>query len=179
MLAVVEGEAEKLGHGNITTRKARAEELPFPDQSFDIVASRYSAHHWHDVGLAMREAFRVLARGGTLVVMDVASPGQVLLDVHLQTLELLRDNSHVRDYSFAEWLSFVSAVGFVNVETSASRLRLEFTSWVTRMKTDSRFTEAIRQLQKKAPREVADHYQFEQDGSFSVDLVFLTANKAR
>ncbi|PCO16683.1 hypothetical protein CQA18_24845, partial [Enterobacter hormaechei] len=30
------------------------ESLPFADNAFDIVISRYSAHHWHDVGAALR-----------------------------------------------------------------------------------------------------------------------------
>ena len=36
-----------------------AETLPFADASFDVVISRYSAHHWHDVGQALREVKRV------------------------------------------------------------------------------------------------------------------------
>ena len=39
-----------------------AESLPFADNAFDIVISRYSAHHWHDVGAALREVNRILKR---------------------------------------------------------------------------------------------------------------------
>ncbi len=31
------------------------------------------------------------------------SPGRAALDTHLQAVELLRDTSHVRDYSAGEW----------------------------------------------------------------------------
>lgn len=89
----------------------------------------------------------------------------------------MRDNSHIRDYSFTEWLDFAREAGFVNARTHAGRLRLDFVPWISRMKTDRRFSEAIRELQKQAPREVAEHYCFEKDGSFTVEIIFLMATK--
>ena len=55
MLGVVSTEAAKRGMTNIDTQLGAAESLPFPDASFDLVFSRYSAHHWADVGAALRE----------------------------------------------------------------------------------------------------------------------------
>ena len=101
MLAAVAQVAAERGLGNIATRQGAVEALPFAAQSFDIVATRLSAHHWHDVPAALREARRVLAPGGLLVVIDIVSPGPPLLDTHFQAIELLRDPSHVRDYSAA------------------------------------------------------------------------------
>ncbi|WP_016683933.1 class I SAM-dependent methyltransferase, partial [Yersinia pestis] len=65
---------------NIEIQQGLAESLPFADQSFDIVISRYSAHHWHDVGKALREVKRVLRPGGKVIFMDVVSPGHPVLD---------------------------------------------------------------------------------------------------
>ena len=59
MLDVVAQAAEVRQLKNITTR-GYAESLPFADNAFDIVISRYSAHHWHDVGAALREVNRIL-----------------------------------------------------------------------------------------------------------------------
>ncbi|MBH2798221.1 class I SAM-dependent methyltransferase [Serratia marcescens] len=55
MLAVVKQAAAEKGLGNIQLQQGVAESLPFEDASFDLVISRYSAHHWHDVGQALRE----------------------------------------------------------------------------------------------------------------------------
>ena len=55
MLDVVAQAAEARQLKNITTRQGYVESLPFADNAFDIVISRYSAHHWHDVGAALRE----------------------------------------------------------------------------------------------------------------------------
>lgn len=54
MLEVVSHAAREKGLNNVTTRQGYAESLPFADESFDVVISRYSAHHWHDVGQALR-----------------------------------------------------------------------------------------------------------------------------
>lgn len=102
MLDVVAGEAARRGLANLRTCRGKAEALPFGDGEFDLVMSRYSTHHWEDPGQALREACRVLKPGGIAVFADVVSPGEALLDTWLQTIEVLRDTSHVRDYSAAE-----------------------------------------------------------------------------
>ena len=102
MLDVVASAAAERGLANIATERGAAERLPFADASFDFVFSRYSAHHWSDLGLALREVRRVLKPGGVAAFIDVMSPGSPLLDTYLQTVEVLRDTSHVRDYSAAE-----------------------------------------------------------------------------
>ncbi|KEA40832.1 SAM-dependent methyltransferase, partial [Pseudomonas aeruginosa] len=99
MLAVVAQSAAERGMANIRTEQGKAESLPFADGEFDFVFSRYSTHHWRDVGLALREVRRVLKPGGVAIFVDVAAPGQALPDTFLQTVELLRDTSHVRNYS--------------------------------------------------------------------------------
>ena len=58
MLAVVASAAAERGLGNILTHQGVAEQLPFEDGEFDFVFSRYSAHHWRDVGQALREGGR-------------------------------------------------------------------------------------------------------------------------
>ena len=103
MLEAVAAEAERRGLANVETRQGSVEALPWPDGSFDVVASRYSAHHWRDAGAGLREARRVLKPGGLAAFMDVVAPEDPLLDTWLQSLELLRDPSHVRNYSIAQW----------------------------------------------------------------------------
>jgi ubiquinone/menaquinone biosynthesis C-methylase UbiE len=47
-------EAKKLakarGLVNFRTARARAEDLPFPDMSFDLVTCRLAAHHFENTG---------------------------------------------------------------------------------------------------------------------------------
>ncbi|WPD76068.1 methyltransferase domain-containing protein [Dickeya fangzhongdai] len=176
MLDVVTSAAQEKGLTNIRTQQAVAESLPFADDSFDVVISRYSAHHWQDVGQALREVKRVLKPGGEAILMDVVSPGHPVLDVYLQTVEMLRDTSHVRDYTPGEWLTMLSEAGLTVRSLQTSRLHLEFQSWVTRMRTPEHFVTAIRALQQQMSAEVTRHYDIRQDGSFTTDIAFIVVS---
>lgn len=63
MLDVV-AQAAEVRQLKISPPARYAESLPFADNAFDIVISRYSAHHWHDVGAALREVNRILKLAG-------------------------------------------------------------------------------------------------------------------
>lgn len=175
MLAVVQQAAHARGFNNIDTCQGQAETLPFPPASFDVVISRYSAHHWHDVGKALREVKRVLKPGGVFILMDIASTGQPVRDVLLQTMEMLRDPSHVHNYSQGEWLRMVNDSGMTVREMVADRLALAFTPWVERMQTPQPFIEAIRLLQQTVSDEVRDYFAIQADGSFTTDTIMFRA----
>lgn len=177
MLDVVASAAAERGLDNIRTRQGVAEKLPFDDGEFDFVFSRYSAHHWRDVGQALREVRRVLKPGGAVCFIDVAAPGLPLLDTHLQAVEVLRDTSHVRDYSPSEWTRLVGEAGLAVTACSRQRLRLEFTSWVERMRTPEVMRQAIRALQLSVGDEVREYFEIDAEGSFSTDVLVLWATQ--
>nr|WP_154325290.1 class I SAM-dependent methyltransferase [Pantoea sp. 201603H] len=178
MLDVVKRTASERGYSHLKTEQGYAESLPFPDETFDIVISRYSAHHWHDVGQALREVKRVLKPAGAVIFMDVSSPGNAVLDIWLQTIEALRDTSHVRDYSPGEWLNMFTEAGLMINRVTQDRLSLEFSNWVTRMRTPETLVTAIRAYQQSASDEVKRYYMLQDDGSFTSDTLFIEAYKA-
>ncbi len=173
MLAAVADESTRRELTNISTRQGKAEALPFEDETFDWVVSRYSAHHWQDLAAGLREARRVLKPGGTAVFMDVVAPGWAAADTFLQAVELLRDPSHGRDYSHSEWLAHAHAAGLVVEQETPRRLRLEFASWVARIRTPELHISAIRALEQAASMEVARHFEIEPDGTFTLDTLTL------
>jgi len=178
MLTAVAEEALGRGLGNISTTQTAAEDLPFPSASFDIVATRYSAHHWRDLAAGVGQMHRVLKPGGLAVFMDVVTPADPLLDTWLQSLELLRDPSHVRNASLDEWRKLLAEAGFTLGQEAPSRIRLDFAAWVGRMKTPDVHVAAIRSLQQRASREVTGHFEIADDGSFSLDTALIAATKA-
>lgn len=175
MLDAVADEARRRSLDNLLTQQGVAEALPCLSASFDVAVTRYSAHHWRDLPAGLAQMRRVLKPHGLAIFMDVISPGEPLLDTWLQALELLRDPSHVRNRSLAEWESLLTIAGFFVSSTMRFRLRLEFSSWVERMQTPAVHLAAIRSLQRHAGTDVADHFAIEDDGSFTVDTVLIAA----
>ncbi|GAA0544780.1 SAM-dependent methyltransferase [Rhizomicrobium palustre] len=177
MLAVVAQEAQSRGLTNISTVQGAAETLPFANASFDFVATRYSAHHWLDVPAALHEVHRVLKPGGALMVMDGVAPEDPASDTFLQTIEMLRDPSHVRDYSVREWEAMLREAGFTPEPPVRARLRLEFKSWIARMQTPAVLSTAITALQATAQDSVRARLGLEPDGSFQLDTASILARR--
>lgn len=175
MLAVVAASAKERQLANIATRQGKAEQLPFADASFDMVVTRFSAHHWMDVPAALAEVARVLAPGGVLVCIDVVAPETPLHDTTLQAVELLRDASHVRDYRVSEWSAMLGGAGFAVAEQRAWKLEMVFDDWVARMRTPAARVTAIRSLFDSAPRESAAYFAVQADYSFSIDVAWFQA----
>lgn len=101
MLEVGKKECEKANIRNITLVKGNAEELPFLDNSFDIVISRLAFHHFVNGEAIFAEMKRVLKPNGKLVLMDMV-PGEEEYRQEIDRLEQLRDPSHVRDLTLSE-----------------------------------------------------------------------------
>lgn len=177
MLAIVRQTAKERGYKNITTVQGCAEHQPFSDDNFDIVASRYSAHHWHDVGKSLRELHRIIKPHGKLIMMDVVSPGHPVLDIWLQTVEALRDTSHVRDYTPGEWLTFLTEAGFSIDHIQRHRLTLPFDSWIKRMRTPQILIEAIKAYQITASSDTKTYFELQADGTFTTDMMVIEATK--
>lgn len=175
MLRAVTEYAATAGLTNIRTVQAAVESVHVPPGSFDVVVSRYSAHHWRELVPGLRAARRALRDGGLAVFIDVVAPGDPLCDTHLQTVELLRDRSHVRDRNVDEWETALVTSGFVVNEVIADRLLLQFDSWVARMRTPEIAQRAIRELWNGAPAEVREHFAVNADGDFTVDTAYLAA----
>jgi ubiquinone/menaquinone biosynthesis C-methylase UbiE len=178
MLATVERAARERGLGRIETRRAAADALPFYQAAFCLVSTRYSAHHWRDLPAALREMRRTLKPNGYLLAIDVLGDDAPLVDTHLQALELLRDPSHVRNRSAAEWRALLERSGFAVADEAHWPLRLEFRSWVERMRVPAETVAAIRRLQAAAPQEVHDGLAIERDGSFTVRTGLFWARAA-
>lgn len=174
MLAAVRTEADRREISNIKTVEGSAEALPFPKQYFDFVFCRFTTHHWRDALSGLKEARRVLKSDGKAVLTDIVSPGPPLLDTFLQTIELLRDFSHVRNYSVAEWVDMATYAGFVVTGITMRRMPIDFSSWVARIKTPEMNIQAILALQQRMPDEVVNYFSIKTDGSFVLDAMTLT-----
>ena len=82
------------GITNINFEQGAAEDLPFKDNTFDVVATRFSLHHFLQPSVAVREMCRVCRPGGKVAIIDLVSSEDERLAHHYNELERLRDPTH-------------------------------------------------------------------------------------
>jgi ubiquinone/menaquinone biosynthesis C-methylase UbiE len=177
MLATVQEEARKRAFNHLRVQKGYAEHLPFADNTFDLVCTRLSAHHWANVPMALTEMHRVLKPGGKFIIIDVVSDTDPLVDTHFQAIELIRDPSHVRDYTVAEWKHLLNQSGFVVRDEQSYRVPVEFTSWVKRMRTPESSIDVIRKLLTNAPPKFKMHMELDGDNNFCLKFHLMHGDK--
>ena len=175
MVAIVAEEAARRGLTSLSAQEGAVEELPFEDRRFDWVVTRLSAHHWSDVRKALREARRVLKDTGTLTIIDVIAPEEPLFDTILQSVEILRDVSHVRNYRVSEWQTLLTTAGFRITEREVWKIPIMFQSWITRMNTPESRAVAVRSIFTEAPTEARDYFAVQDDYSFEIDAAWMSA----
>ncbi|EME73412.1 class I SAM-dependent methyltransferase [Bacillus sonorensis] len=109
-----------------------AEKLDFPDASFDIVTCRFAAHHFPDIRRAVAEIARVLKSGGSFILVDHYAPEDKALDQFINQLNQMRDPSHVREYSLAEWNEWFEENGLDYIEKQKWNIPIDFENWIRR-----------------------------------------------
>ena len=73
MVRIASARLDAMAHGRAQVQVAPAEDLTFPEASFDVAVSTLRAHHWADPARAFTEQSRVLRPGGQLRVYDLRS----------------------------------------------------------------------------------------------------------
>jgi ubiquinone/menaquinone biosynthesis C-methylase UbiE len=168
MLDQVERLSNERSIHNIETHQGDVEHLPFEAGVFDLVVSRYSAHHWPHPSVAVKEFHRVLKPGGQFILSDIVAPDDPTQDTFVQAIELLRDASHVRDHSIAQWMAVLRDAGFESEVVFTWQLSLDFVDWITRMATPEPRVMMIKSLFDGAPQEVRFAMNVQDNYSFSI-----------
>jgi SAM-dependent methyltransferase len=102
--------------GDVTT-------LPYADSAFDIVATRFSFHHFLEPLAVLREMVRVCSPGGRIVVVDSCPSEDTAKAAAFNRLELLRDPSHTRALPLSEMKALFAAAGLGEPRVGFSELR--------------------------------------------------------
>ena len=111
-------------------------ELPYPENTFDIITCRRAAHHFTDKKKFLSESFRVLKKGGRLGLVDMAVPESDQHNV-FNHIEFIRDNSHIAAEKVETWKSLLEDTGFrlSNILTSSEEYTVE--NWLSPVKMES------------------------------------------
>ena len=141
---------------------AAAEELPFEDGSFDVVACRIASHHFRDIRKAVAEMARVTQR---LVVIE----DNVFTDERVEKAEKLRDPTHVRCYTEEEWKEMLTQAGLEVEQLERFERHPVVDDWLARVDTPPAAAEQVREL-------LADHIV---DGQLTLKSIVVKARRSQ
>lgn len=130
MLARGREESERDGLTNIVFEHGTAEDLPYPDDAFDLVATRFSAHHFLRPEAVISEMRRVCRSGGKVAVIDLTSPEDERLAERYNGLERLRDRTHTRALSARELDELVREAGLGIVARHSREVEMNADRWL-------------------------------------------------
>lgn len=159
---------------NVIFREADAEDLPFPAGSFTLLTCRIASHHFADVPRALKEFHRVLRRGGRMVIIDTLLPSDPDICEFFQTMELMRNPTHVKAFSQEEWQEMIAESELILQEMLIIPKVHDFQEWV---KTAGLNRTKIQQLNKffmDAPKKIHDYFKIE---SFAGEVETFTDKK--
>lgn len=125
---------------HISFTLADAEDLPFADGTFDLVACRIAPHHFRDVARFVREGARVLrpARpgenggGGSVLIQDHVLPDEPTAARYTDAWERLRDPSHHRAFGETEWEALLHNAGLQVYHIEQVTKQHAFLDWTQR-----------------------------------------------
>jgi SAM-dependent methyltransferase len=113
------------GLDNLSWRLADASELPFGDDTFSLVVTRYSLHHVLDPAAVVDEMVRVAKPGGRVAIIDVYTSTDRERAEAYNHVERLRDPSHVRALPLPILEALANDAGLDDVRTDVYRMEVE------------------------------------------------------
>jgi ubiquinone/menaquinone biosynthesis C-methylase UbiE len=124
--------ASEQGIGNVTWDQGDVGHLPYGDETFNIVVTRFSMHHFLDPLAALREMVRVCSPVGRVVVVDMYASDDPAKAAEWNRAEKLRDPSHVRCLTLPELKATFGAASLPEPRTTFYELRDEIRSLLAR-----------------------------------------------
>jgi ubiquinone/menaquinone biosynthesis C-methylase UbiE len=130
MLEMAVQAAQERGIDNISNHGGDVEHLPFRDSSFNVVACRFSFHHFPEPIKSISEMARVLKTGGKLVIEDMVTSQDQAKSEYQNTLEYLRDPSHIRHYQISELKQMLRDEGLDILDIVNGGTDFDFNHWI-------------------------------------------------
>lgn len=123
MIEQAEQRQKKDGLKNTSWRIGTVDPLPYDDEQFSLVITRYSFHHFLRPQSVLKEMIRVCRPGGRILVADVVVPLEKA-DAY-DRMEKLRDPSHTRALTSGELDDWFRAAGLAECRRSEYTVNVE------------------------------------------------------
>ncbi|MGO9457088.1 MAG: class I SAM-dependent methyltransferase [Acidimicrobiales bacterium] len=178
--ALLELGASRLRHdgvANVLLQRANAHDLPFVDETFDVVFCRSALHHLERPEAAVAEMVRVCRHGGRIVLVDLIAPTGAVRQ-EFDALHRLLDPSHVRCFLESELAALLPGGTDALVYASTLDIRLPVDIAFSELSTVDEVVRRLRaEVEGKGPPsgfEPAD-----EDGALTVTFPTCTVHAER
>jgi ubiquinone/menaquinone biosynthesis C-methylase UbiE len=164
--------------GNVVVTRASADDLPFPDTSYNLVTCRLAAHHFDDPASFVREAARVLIPGGIFALVDNISPEDEALASRYNAFEKLRDPSHGRCLGLEDWRRIITDAGLTSLTSEIMDQDIAFEPWVARMRCTRSTAARLKEMLGAEPLRTLLRLRETEDGlTFTLREAIVLAKK--
>ena len=131
---------------NLILEPADPHELPYPEDSFDLVVCGPSFHHLIGPRIVVKQMGRVARRGGRVVVEDIIASEQHVRARYQDRLERLRDRSHPGYLRLSQIISYFGEAGLHLRSIRVHDLPREFNEWLIGGRSSPQRIEHIHRL---------------------------------
>lgn len=145
MLARGRQAAAQAGIANVHFEQGAAEDLPYPAAAFDLIATRFSIHHFLSPAAALREMARVCRPGGQVAVIDLVAPEDPHLAAGYNDWERRRDASHARALPLGELCQLMEEIGLKITLRDTRDVEMNVDDWLNFAQTEPGRRAHIRQ----------------------------------
>jgi ubiquinone/menaquinone biosynthesis C-methylase UbiE len=114
---------KQLGLANISWDIGTVLPLPYDSDSFSVVVTRYSFHHFLNPKAVLDEMMRVCIQNGVVLIADAVLPADKV-DAY-NRMEKLRDPSHTKALSYDEWNRLLKESRLKNLRRGGYKVEME------------------------------------------------------
>ena len=129
--------AKEDGIHNLRMELGSAEALPFADESFDLVMSRYAIHHFADPQTVLSEMSRVCKTGGLVVNVDMVADENSAIAAYQNAVERLMDTTHTIMLSPSQLVQATTEAGLRMLTYLSRVVRVKFDEWQPHVSQES------------------------------------------
>ena len=146
----------RLAINNIHFEEGSAERMPFEDNQFDCVVTRFSIHHFLDPSVILAEMARVHNGKGPVVIVDITAPEDEDNAREYNRIEILRDSTHTRAYSAQGLAQLAENAGLTVSRTDRLDVEMDLIEWYDKVHLGADGRKEIDELMQ---RDLSSDYQ--------------------
>lgn len=139
---------------NVRFDRGDAEQLPYPESTFDLVSCHLSFHHMPEPELVLREMIRVTKPDGRLVIVDSVAPESDAKFELYNRIQKTRDPSHAEALRLTAFLTLFEENGLEIMRQAIRARPRSFNDWMLRAGLDlhhRRYQETRKLLEESLP----------------------------